>query len=710
MGLIAAGAGATTTNYLSSSELFANILASQTEEVKIVEEKDNSDNFDFGDEDFDDSGADEDIFGDEESSTPAAKPTTGTVQEISTTPVPTTPTPIKVTTPTRRVTPTTQTYKPKATTKPTGISAASTDPINQTTDNLASELTQALQLITQSRPVADSPNPVSLDDGKGYSDHRTENMVSALIKDGSSILLEDLPENINPIIEKNISLLVSKDIENYSTGYDKTAKVTEKIPVFKDYLKNQPESSTSIRFADNNLNGIPDGLEQDLKLNTTSVDQTDISQEAKMAIQAAQLISHGEGGATDVSKKIQLERKKFRATRTREMINEVSKTLYNTEIVGIDTDSNNDGISDEVSILFGIDPNESNTNALLRLYGAKESNNSETPNCTTDLMPADNLSANGFAVLARCQTNGEYTMFAIDENGRESELATNLTDNNNLVFNVVNSNDVLLKSGKYILVLRTSDYEESSKTEEPEVATPKDASEPVYVEISDDNKIDSPVIKKIGNLDGEDVEVSDEVNAVKNLQLSIDGESGRIVVKGIADIESVVKGAFQSAIYSSAILADTESGGFTIVSPRPLDLGNHEVVIYASKQQENARSKPISLRFSINKLLGEDKILIEEESQRPSASETKSVEGTSESEEKNTSKLPILPIAGGIVLLGAGVAVLHIRKNRGAQMESLNNVSMPTNEPELPSYNIPPENPTTEDNLPTQTQPPTTQE
>ena len=49
--------------------------------------------------------------------------------------------------------------------------------------------------------------------------------------------------------------------------------------------------------------------------------------------------------------------------------------------------------------------------------------------------------------------------------------------------------------------------------------------------------------------------------------------------------------------------ADLEGGSFESVSPKSLDSGDHEVVLYADRPEEGTRSVPVKLRFTIVKKL-----------------------------------------------------------------------------------------------------------
>jgi hypothetical protein len=62
----------------------------------------------------------------------------------------------------------------------------------------------------------------------------------------------------------------------------------------------------------------------------------------------------------------------------------------------------------------------------------------------------------------------------------------------------------------------------------------------------------------------------------------------------------MVIGTFQSAVFTSAILADVSTGSFTVSSAKPLEGGDHEVVVYATKLDAGGiQSAPVKIKFNI---------------------------------------------------------------------------------------------------------------
>lgn len=272
-----------------------------------------------------------------------------------------------------------------------------------------------------------------------------------------------------------------------------------------------------------------------------------------------------------------------RAERKKELIHEIGKQKYQLDIQKNTQDSNRDGISDELAIELGLDPNkkepalpeEQLSEADMKLYNTTQELLDKK--CTTNLYSGTRLSSKGFTVLAACPKNDQFTLSITDQDGREISLETRDSSNNHkIVFSIEHT----FRTGTYVLQVR------------PKALPAEVASEPVLVYIVDDNDLNltAPIVKKIEN-----VEVAPHIRDIKISRTT----DGRVHVTGIADAASVVMGTFSSAIFNSALLADTESGAFELVSPQPLGLGDHEIAIYATRPTDDSQSAPLRIRFSI---------------------------------------------------------------------------------------------------------------
>ena len=206
------------------------------------------------------------------------------------------------------------------------------------------------------------------------------------------------------------------------------------------------------------------------------------------------------------------------------------------------------------------------------------------------ISPGAKLSAEGFTILAACPKGQQFALYAMDERGFTTALGTQTASDNYKIIFVIEKNK--LSRGKYTFQLEAaSPLTLNSKKGQASIveADVFEPSEPVAVEIVPSADIPPPQAKKIENID---------IAPLKNIKV-FKTQDGRIHVSGIADISAMVVGTFSSAIFTSALLTNVETGAFEIVSAQPLQIGDHEVVLYATELDHRVQSKPVHLKFSI---------------------------------------------------------------------------------------------------------------
>ncbi|MBI2639181.1 hypothetical protein HYW83_06375 [Candidatus Peregrinibacteria bacterium] len=293
----------------------------------------------------------------------------------------------------------------------------------------------------------------------------------------------------------------------------------------------------------------------------------------------------------ETKKKISLEK--------RAAIHKEAQQKFSVVIKENTQDTNRDGVSDEVETLLGIDPKKPQSGHFSgfekKLYGL------DTPQkaarvekqCNIGVLSGAKLSLEGFTVLAACPKGQQFALYAMDEQGFTTALGTQTASDNYKIVFVVDKNK--LSPGKYTFQLEAaSPLTLNSKNGQADVvgivgAGANEPSKPVAVEIVPSTAIPQPQAQKIENVD---------IAALKNIKVFKTGD-GRIHVSGVADISAMVVGTFSSAIFTSALLANVETGAFEIISAQPLETGDHEVVLYATELDQRVQSKPVQLKFSI---------------------------------------------------------------------------------------------------------------
>lgn len=361
-----------------------------------------------------------------------------------------------------------------------------------------------------------------------------------------------------------------------------------------------------------------------------------------------------------IEKAVTHERKKINAQRTQNQLRRVSAETFKVAIRSNTQDSDNDGTSDEVAVLFGIDPRKQRDNEQFSevekiLFGINETKNSPTTNqniptpdanrpITMGVNNGSRLDRKGFTVLASGPRGQEIELVAINRSGKERVLGSEvISENNKALFAV----DDTMEPGYHVLQVRRakrfgSIFKNLGKASILNAhVNPSETGMVAVVEFIEETSITQPVIKNI-----QDVEIS----SVRDIKVNVD-TTGKVKVTGSADIDALVIGTFQSAVFTSAILADVTTGLFEVNSAQALAVGEHEVTVYATNPRDGSQSKPVRVHFSII------------ETAQASGEMERSVVATTEALEKNPTVLIIVSSFIGFGLVIVVGLLLHKKKD-----------------------------------------------
>lgn len=405
------------------------------------------------------------------------------------------------------------------------------------------------------------------------------------------------------------------------------------------------------KMIDANSNGVPDDLETSLGIDTKKVDEEMVTINAQLAVREQTLISAGSSRA-EAATIIKKELTKKKAENKISTIRKVAAAKYGSKIVNSKQDSRGDGSSDEVAVLMGVNPKTKGAASdeffpvEKKLYGidTKTSNITDIKKCTMSIATGNKLPSKGFTVLAACPKNKTFTLYMLGKNGRSVELKTaKSSENSKLVFTVeqglVTGKSIFyIKEAKQVTGFLPSLWFASTLGAESDTET---TSDPVVVDIVQETEIEQPVVKNIENID---------VAGLKDIKISATAD-GKVHVTGLADISTMVIGTFSSAVFTSAILADVENGSFEITSARPLEAGDHEVVIYATRPEDSVQSPPVKLRFSIIPVA------------LAATGETMEVRQVAS---ENTGAFPVVPVASGAAVVLVALVIVYVKKARKA--------------------------------------------
>lgn len=419
---------------------------------------------------------------------------------------------------------------------------------------------------------------------------------------------------------------------------------------------------------DVNNNGIPDAVDVEIGVSLTAPDQTETDFQKQEEEQIQQMVNRG-APQIEAEQTVKKVFKQKRAEKKIEAIREVAKKKYQKEIKENIEDSNGNGISDEVEVSLGVNPYERAEKDVVakseaKFYGAVPETFGKK--VTTGIYNGYKFSKNGFAILAACEAGKNYTLYFTDSSQRQRFLLTKrCSDNNKIVFDAGRTDLSQIRAGRYAMQVREArnqsrispffyGFADVSGADAPQ--DEETESRPVFVEIVDDAEIAQPVVRSIENID---------VAGLAQIEIFVE-ENKRIHVRGIADVGAVVVSTFESAIYTSAMMADASGGNFEVVSAEPLQFGEHNVVLYAMQPEKSVQSPPVKLRFSLVEAaqaasaetdLAAGTAAEEVQEQRPAPEEP--------ADDKNLAQLFIFGGFGAAaVLIGIGIFVK--KRNAGA--------------------------------------------
>ncbi|MCC6643418.1 hypothetical protein IT411_01595, partial [Candidatus Peregrinibacteria bacterium] len=141
--------------------------------------------------------------------------------------------------------------------------------------------------------------------------------------------------------------------------------------------------------------------------------------------------------------------------------------------------------------------------------------------------------------------------------------------------------DLSIKDGTYFLLARSIRKGEVK------------LSKPVKVIVDSSLEVASAKPEKLEN-----APITDDI-IIKKLVLKVDSRDGQPILYGtLSEFGSRVNVTWQSLIVSSALIADTTDGSFTIKAPK-LEEGRHTVYVQTVRKRDNAVGKTLKITFDL---------------------------------------------------------------------------------------------------------------
>ena len=322
-------------------------------------------------------------------------------------------------------------------------------------------------------------------------------------------------------------------------------------------------------------------------------------------------------------------------------------------------DTDQDGLSDFIEDVIGTDVEDSDSDNDGRADGEEVNNDGSDPTDKksnakeSDMIAITNVSdgatvpERGMVISGVAPKGTVVEIFLIDGKGQKQLLGTvTATDNNRFIFKQ-GGEDV--SSGDYLLYVQ-------------EVSSPSVPSASILPSASaQGTEVKRSQTVVIGVAKAEELEVSPpELKQIADKELDqnvflrslrVDITDNRPVLRGIAPLGTTVVANWESALFSSAIIAGVEGGLFESVSPTTLDVGEHDVVVYAKSSGKKITSESVGLGFRITE---KGEVIVEDAVTPDTAVPTETVA-------KNSYMIPGVAIAAVLLLI---LVILALKRRK----------------------------------------------
>lgn len=256
-------------------------------------------------------------------------------------------------------------------------------------------------------------------------------------------------------------------------------------------------------------------------------------------------------------------------------------------------DTDGDGLSDKVEQEIGTDIHKTDTDGdgftdgdEYLLYGTNPLDPEDNPNKRTNLRITnwknqDIMTGVDWLIKGTCTPPSTIRVIVVDKDKKETVLGETPCREEKL-FLLSASKE--FEDGYFTIVARSYDASNTMLEQSPGI---------------------SIMIDKTKGIDPPQAEMVDTVSIKEYvppyLEANIVIHNKKPTVYGKTLYGSNVQATFESVITSSSIIADSIAGDFAISSPNPLDIGKHQVILYATTP-EGLRSSTLTIPFMITEM------------------------------------------------------------------------------------------------------------
>ena len=249
-------------------------------------------------------------------------------------------------------------------------------------------------------------------------------------------------------------------------------------------------------------------------------------------------------------------------------------------------DTDNDGLSDKMEYQYRTDPKNPDTDGdsftdgqeVLDMHTdpLKFTSISNVLLAITNIAQDQIIGNSSFYVKGTAKKDTLVQIYVRNTFGREKVIASATADSTNM-FDIQTDP---IKDGKYLLLAKAFDSKKSEVI----------SSNPINIEINSALNIEAPQLMAFGG-----VTITEEMlkSGFKITTSSIP------IIRGKTEFGNEVITSWKSLLSSSALVADSPAGEFTVKPAKPLEEGEHTVTVYATRKKDNVMSKALKLSFVV---------------------------------------------------------------------------------------------------------------
>ncbi|KKR06865.1 MAG: NHL repeat containing protein [Candidatus Peregrinibacteria bacterium GW2011_GWC2_39_14] len=249
-------------------------------------------------------------------------------------------------------------------------------------------------------------------------------------------------------------------------------------------------------------------------------------------------------------------------------------------------DTDNDGLSDKMEYQYRTDPKNPDTDGDTFTDGQEVLDMHTDPLkfnaidsvllAITNIAQDQIIGSSSFYVKGTAKSNTLVQIYVRNSFGREKVIASATAGASNMI----DAQTDPIKDGKYLLLAKAFDSKKSEVV----------SSAPISIEINSSINIEPPELLSFGG-----ITLTEEMikSGFKITTPSMP------TIRGKTEFGNEVITSWKSLLSSSALVADSPAGEFTVRPAKALEDGEHTVTVYATRKKDNVMSRALKLSFIV---------------------------------------------------------------------------------------------------------------